>query len=247
MFRMYARAGRVFLGNFPLFAFFAAIPVAIDIVIEFADVRSSSGSMVANLILYAMITLFSHRLLLSGERAAIGAMFHKKKDSPLEGPQKPFMLKLMVFWLLSAVAWGLSSWGIYQAAGEQGPEILYGVMIMGLLPAAILVYIALALFGTVLPAAAALKDAGFSIALIRGKRTFWVTLLRLVTGNGLFTLAGFGSVFSLILVMSSSMTFGLETFLSFIAGLVGLFGILLTATALCMAYEDCEQVSGAEV
>ncbi|KIC09625.1 hypothetical protein RA19_15005 [Leisingera sp. ANG-M1] len=244
---MYARAGRTFGGNFPLFAIFSAIPVALDLFIEFANVRSSSGAIGANLFLYALITLYSHRLLLSGKSIPFSAMFGRKQNSPLEGPQKPFMLRLVAFWLFSAVVWALFCWAVYQIAGGEGRDVLYVVMIIALVPAAPVVYVALALFGTVFPAAAALQDAAMSNALARGKKTFWRTLFRLIAGNGLFTLAALAGATFLFFAVGGGINFALETFLSFLSGLVGLFGIHLTATALCMAYEEARELSEAEV
>ncbi|MFW8594296.1 hypothetical protein ACOHWE_08805 [Cribrihabitans neustonicus] len=243
---MYARAGRSFLGNFPLFALFAAILAAADVIFEQLEM-SNNGAIGASLVLYAMATLYSHRLLLSGEKIPMGALFRKSKNGPLAGPQGPFMLKLIVFWLLAAVAWALCSWGIYNTLEAPDRGKIFGVVILGILPAALLVYVVLALLGTVLPAAAALQDSGFSNALARGQRTFWVTLFRLLSGNGLFSLAGFAGMMLLILSMGNSSMIVVEAGLGFLGELVGFFGIHLTAAALCMAYEDSLQTSGERV
>lgn len=235
MFEMYARATRVFIASFPLFAVFAGLAVALDVIAEL--VGSRNGVLVASLMIFAFVTLFSHRLLLSGQKAALSDMFKRQLAGPLEGAQKPFMLRLTGLWLFSLLAWAVFSWLLYGVMSGSEQSFLIVVMVLGIVPAAVLVYVVLALYGTVLPAAAALQDARFATALRRGKQTFWKTLLLLLTGNGLFCLAAFAGVFLLGNSLWDDAPRAVTLLIDFLSQLAGLFGIHLTATALCMAYE----------
>lgn len=244
MFKMYARAVRVFCANFPLFAVFAALAVAFDVIAEL--VGSRYGVLFGSLMIFALVTLFSHRLLLSGQKAVLSDMFKRQPVGPLAGAQKPFMLRLAGLWLLGFLAWAFSAWLLYGIV--PGPErtLPIVVMMLGIFPAGLLVYVVLALFGTTLPAAAALQDARFSTALQRGRQSFWKTLLLLMMGNGVFTLASIAGVILLGSHLWEDAPRAVTLLIDFLSQLAGLFGIHLTATALCMAYENAEPQTALE-
>lgn len=244
MFKMYARATRVFCTSFPLFAVFAALAVALDVIAE--TTGSRSGVLVASLMVFGFVSLFSHRLLLSGQKAAVADVFKRQPVGPLAGAQKPFMLRLVGLWLVGFLAWAFFAWLLYGIVPGPKRTLPMVVMMLGILPAGLLVYVVLALFGTALPAAAALQDARFSTALQRGKQSFWTTLLLLLTGNGLFTLASFSCVILLGNSLWEDAPRAVTLLLDFLVQLAGLFSIHLTATALCMAYEAAEPQAAAE-
>jgi len=116
--------------------------------------------------------------------------------------------------------------------------VVLGLMMIGLLPAAFVYFVFLALLGTMLPAVAVLQDASFGRALITGRAAFWRTYRNLLLGKGAFTLV------SALCLGIIDRNFGwfedavLVYLATFLMALIWMIGLLLSATALCIAYES---------
>lgn len=121
--------------------------------------------------------------------------------------------------------------------------VLFGLTLYGVL---------IAIYGTALPAAVANTDSSFRTAFRRGKSQFWFVFLRLLVGPTLFTVIsslGFIAVGELgvpteIHSVDTSWNL-LGGIVGFFIGVVGLFGLALTATILCKAYVRGEAASSA--
>lgn len=233
MLRMYSRATSSFVTNFVYFASCAAILSAIDLIF------SGSSSIVGlKLVFYALLSLHCHRLLLRGGKVPITALFQKAPSGPLEGPIKPFMLKLVAYWAIWAAIWAACIFILFRTSPGNGSEYFIGLILLAAIPTALICYVFLGLFGTALPAAAALQDASYSTALKTGRRSFWRTFFRLVTGSGLSFIAAAFIVALLDQALGQFSATAANLVTEIVGELLGMFGVLLAATALCLAYED---------
>ena len=158
---------------------------------------------------------------------------------------KPFLLTLSVFWILKVSIWMICTVAISLFFLTDDPTIsveeskmMIGVMAISLLPTALIVYAILSLVGTILPAAAALQDTSFGQILVTGRSVFWRTYGNLLLGNGLFSAGSLLLSVFILQVFDESEVLGLGQLLYFCWELTAMFGMLLTATALCIAYES---------
>ncbi|PCJ04292.1 MAG: hypothetical protein COB16_19035 [Rhodobacteraceae bacterium] len=249
MIQMYRRAARVFRRNFLFFALMAVTPVVFSAFVQ--SVSTNSGG---KLIFYSMIMLFCYRLVLSGASVPLKDTFRIKPDSPLGGAMKPFFLRLSVLWILKALILGICTLAIYWFVQVIDPtfhvtksDTMFALIGIGILPTALIVFAVLSLVGSMLPAAAVLQDASFGRAWATSRAVFWRTYKNLLLGNGLFAVAT-GLPFILIYLMFGEVegtTFGY--FSDFCWELTAMFGLLLTATALCIAFESRQPQSSEDV
>ncbi len=246
---MYRRAARVFRRNFLFFALMAVTPVVVS-----AFVQSVSTNLIAKLMFYSVIMLFCHRFVLSGAAVPFKDTFRIKPDGPLGGSRKPFLLILSAFWILKGSIWIICGVAmsfllmtIDPAFQPDDVKSMLAVMIGAVLPTALIVYVMLSLVGTLLPAAAALQDISLGWVLVTGRAVLWRTYGNLFLGNGLFTLG------SLLLAVIIHFEFGeneevaLGYLFYFCWELTAMFGMLLTATALCIAFESGQSQSSEDV
>ncbi|MFA3918581.1 hypothetical protein [Ruegeria hyattellae] len=231
MIKIYARALRTFTANFLLFF---GLSVIMALLSQVLDSSSTNG---ASLFVYAFVALSCHRLLLTGERASEADLFSRRKDGPLAGRQWPFMWRLGMFWLVTACFWGLFLYLIVGLLPETDKTSVTGAAILALVPAALVFYVLAALFGTVLPAAASESDLSLATAFQRGRVSFWVTIWRLLTGNGLFSIVSLVALLSLANIEIANTGPAMDIAVGVLGELFGMFMIMLTAAALCMAYE----------
>ncbi|WP_297339614.1 hypothetical protein [Pseudophaeobacter sp.] len=232
MFELYSRAGLVLRNNFWLFAAFAAIEVFVD------NLDIISANLGGKLVLYGFITLFSHRLILSGASTSLAESFRADPNGALAGPMLPFMLRFAGLILIGAVIWAISAFCLWYTIETHEEYLFLMLMIASLCPAALLFYGVLALAGTTLPAAARGQDASFGRAFEIGRKGFALTYLRLIGGNFLFTLVNIAIAIGLVVWLPVSQSIPLVYATDWLVKLCGIFALLLTATALCMAYED---------
>ncbi|MEP2715480.1 hypothetical protein [Pseudophaeobacter sp.] len=232
MFELYSRAGQVLRNNFWLFAAFSAIEVFVN------NMGAISPGLGGKFVLYAFVTLFSHRLILSGASTSLGESFRADPNGPLAGPMLPFLLRFTGLMLIGAVIWaicGFCLWSIFEPSEN---DVFFIVMVSSLLPAALLFYGVLSLIGPVLPAAAAGQDASFGKAFQIGRQGFGRNYLRLISGNFLFTIINIAFTLGLVVLLPATQIAPFVYATDWLLGLVGVFALLLTATALCMAYEE---------
>lgn len=248
MIQMYRRAAMVFRRNFLFFALMAVMPVVVSAFVQ--SVSTNSGG---KILFYSMIMLSCYRLVLSGASVPLIDTFRIKPDSPLGGAMKPFLLRLSVLWVLKAIILGICTLAIYRFVQVIDPtfhvtesDTMFALIGIGILPTALIVFAVLSLVGTMLPAAAVLQDASFGRAWATGRAVFWQTYKNLLLGNGLFAVAT-GLPFILIYFMfgeDEGTTSGY--FSDFCWELTAMFGLLLTATALCIAYENGQSLVAEE-
>jgi hypothetical protein len=237
---MYRRAARVFGRNFLFFALMAVTPVVVSAFVQ--SVSTTSGG---KILFYSMIMLSCYRLVLSGAAVPLKDTFRIKPDSPLGGAMMPFFLRLSLFWILKAFILGICTLATYRFVQVIDPtfhvtdsDTMFALIGAGILPTALIVFAVLSLVGTMLPAAAVLQDASFGRAWATGRAVFWRTYKNLLLGNGLFAVVT-GLPFILIYLRFGEVegtTFGY--FSDFCWELTAMFGLLLTATALCIAFES---------
>lgn len=232
MFALYSRTGLVLRNNFWLFAAIAAIGVLADNLGEF------SPGLGGKLVVYALITFFSHRLILSGASTTLAESFRPGLNSALVGPMLPFMLRFAGLLLIGAVIWAICAFSLWSFFASNEKSVIFLITILSLIPTALLSYGVLSLVGTVLPAAAAGQDASFGRAYEIGRQRFGRTYFRLITGNLLFSIANVVLTLGLAVLLPVSQSAPLVYATEWLLTVLSIIPLLLTATALCMAFEE---------
>lgn len=231
MIELYRRSFGLFFGYFPFFAFIAALFLAI----EHFGFGDNAG---ASFFVYTLIALYCHKLLLAKEpvsnkwiwRGSVGA---KDETNPLAGGTWPFFWRSGVFMIFLVAIMLLITFGSASLFDGLAADISGLVVLFSVIGTVTTLGVALALIGTVFPAAAIGGDAALDRAFKRGRKTFWITLLRFVVGPGLVTFATLG-----VVLLFPAQTDGLVPNVMF--ELIGMFSTCLSATALCLAYEKAE-------
>lgn len=232
MFALYSRAALVLRCNFWLFAAFAAIGVLADNLGEF------SPGLGGTLVVYALISLFSHRLILSGASITLAESFRPGPNSALAGPLLPFMLRFAGLLLIAASVFAVCAFSLWSLFASNEKSVIFVLTMVSLLPTALLFYGVLSLVGTVLPAAAAGQDASFGRAYEIGRQRFGRTYFRLITGNLLFSIANVVLTLGLAVLLPVSQSAPLVYATEWLLTVLSIIPLLLTATALCMAFEE---------
>ncbi|WP_372571188.1 hypothetical protein [Ruegeria jejuensis] len=236
MIKVYARALRTFAANFMLFF---ALSVVMALLKLFLDSSSTNG---ASLVFYTLVALFCHRLLLTEERTTKADIFPGRKDGPLAGRLWPFCWRMGLFWLFAACVWGFFFYLIFGLLPEVDKGSVFGAGMLALVPAALVFYVVAALVGTVLPAAAMEGDMSITTAFRRGRGSFWKTIWRLIAGNGLFSIVSLVALIALASHIPVNAGPVIGTALGILGEVSGMFTIMLTAAALCLAYETSAPV-----
>ena len=240
---MYRIAFYAFKNNWHLFAVFAILA---SILPELPISRPLS--LVFTVFISGYVAFFSHRMVLLGERYSWDLNINNTAGNKSWSYNtrsftwRFFLLTTLFISLIIIPFILLFNGGVINSQDEEG---IYASLFLLLFLALPFYGIVLFLLGTILPASATEGDAGLKLALQRGHRTFWKTLLRLLVGNVLFTIVLWTTVTIIVLKFESLLpgsylvTYGL----SFLASLGGNFGILLAATALSMAYQETEDIN----
>ena len=233
---MYKQALGAFVAHFSIFLAFAALATFLD------EVDLGSSFVGVKIVLSGLLAFYCHRMILLGDDFGWDQVIAKRSKFGNSIKLWPFMWRLLLattLFILSATAIFFQLREVVESA-LQGPDVFVVGFLLSALIALPLYGIALALFGTVFPAASINADASLSTAFTRGKARFWITLWRLFIGFFCFSMAGVAAY------VSASVYFGYQTaadgvfyyVLSFGATLLGCFSTLLAATALSMAYQE---------
>lgn len=209
-------------------------------VLEEIDLGTSFTGL--KLVLSAVLAFYCHRMLLVGDDFGWDQVFAKRDKNQDDIKFWPFLWRLFVSTLLFIIMVSVIYFLIrgFVTPYAQGAEAVFLAYLLSAIIALPLAGVALALFGTVFPAAAINSDTSLRSAYNRGKQRFLITLWRLFFGFFCFTAV------SMALYVAVIRNFGLDTtdtgpvyyLLSFAATLAGSFSTLLGATALSLAYEE---------
>lgn len=196
---------------------------------------SGTLSIGANLFVYAIVALMAHRVILLDKAVLLTIRFGDKFSV------WRFLWRYICFFIIAAVFWGVSIYWLMQSFEPVSDDPVVGsffiapIFLIALLPAWIVFAVLMSVAGTILPAAAVNGDASISAALARGGilRTF----LRLVFGNLL------GAIICTVIVIGASILIP-DTpdgfFIDIFGTLLGFVPLILTASALSLAYMEAE-------
>jgi len=235
MVSMYARASRVFGRNCLFFAGYAAVPTALDTFFQ-----GSVGAF-ASIVLFSLLAFYSYRIVSSGVTLSLKESLTGRPKGPLGGSMFPFLWRYWVFGFLIFILLAVFAAVAFMAAAGRIALTPEDIALPSFAAASLAGLIPLSLIGTVLPASALFEDASVKRAFAIGRRSFWRTSARLLVGGGLV------SVVSLMLTPGAFAILPEGFLMLFAAYLSSAYSIVLTATALCMAYEKGQPVSMAEV
>lgn len=228
----------------------ATWPVVLVAAVALAGLKifldDGTAGMGGALVAYAMVALYAHRAMLLGETLTWRDSFRSQKSKAVAIPMGSFIWRMFGWWLFAGAAWlccflalrWLFLWMFDEMAGEQ----LAGLVVIALIPTTVIALPALAAFGTVLPAVAIGGDSSLGRAWQRGRQTFWSTLGQLWGGNILFFV---GANAVLLWLFPTTGVVIIDGAFQVLFELAGLFAILLTASALSLAYQRSDPVADA--
>ena len=232
MIELYRRSFGLFFGYFPFFAIMAALFVAMD---HFGPEGGTSEAIVD-----IFIAFYCHKLLLAKEPISkkwiwTGWFAKTEQENPLAGKIWPFFWRAGVFYLIySAIAMALVLLIFVLLDGEGAGRSQSVAMIASVLASPVLVPL-LALLGTVMPAVIVGEDASLARAFRRGRKTFWITMLRFAFGPCLVSLVQI--LIATLMVLSGYTKAPVP---SLLFALINIFITCLSIAALCLAYEEAE-------
>ncbi len=194
-----------------------------------------------------ILALYTHRMILLNEHYGLGDLYKRQEASVRKPPMISFILVSVIGLVVFMALLGIFTYLLYILIGEialkDRGHILLSVLI-ALMPAIIVYGVLLSLFGTVFPAAAIGGDRSLKAAWKRGKSSFWKTLGRLIVGPLAFVLFGGGGVGFLTYYLAKSgidvESASVNIPLSVLAYSINVCGILLSVSALSMAYQSAE-------
>lgn len=193
------------------------------------------------LVVYAMIALYAHRAILLGETMRWRDSFKRAKSDATPAKFGPFLWRMFGWWLFAGTIWLCSflilRWLFLPSFKGLTSDEFAGAVIISLIPTVIVTLPVLAALGTVLPAAAVGGDDRLAAAWRRGRQTFWRTLGRIWGGNILFFVIANGVLLWLI---PTTGVIVIDGAFQILFELVGFFAILLTASALSLAYQRAD-------
>lgn len=222
------------IGRFYPLYLFAAVAIAVS-----DSLSSRLVALCLSVFASGYVAFTSHRVILLGERFGLKDLFSNKDLTEHGESLFPFLFRYFAFVGVILVLVVIYGTFLGLSVGREQPEVAVLLVFAGVLVTFVFYAVLLGLWGTVLPAAAVGGDRTFGTALIRGRRRFWRTIWRLVSGSFGVFLFGLAVLFGAAILLPEAAFLDAWAF-PFAGALVSLMSVHFAAVALSMAYRESE-------